>query len=112
MGMQRKSSKPRGNKKWPGRISLATEGMTLMGEVIQLRPHTAPIAPDAPHAIGLAYQQAAARFAVMQPLAPRDRSCRMLLERIVDSAARGMRDVDQLREDALAHLMELSSKAG
>ena len=42
----------------------------------------------------------------------RDRSCRMLLERIVDSAERGMRDVDQLREDALAHLMELSSKAG
>ena len=83
-----------------------------MGEVIQLRPHLAPAAPDAAHAIGLAYQQAAARFAVMQPLAPRDRSCRMLLERIVDSAERGMRDVDQLREDALAHLMELNSLAG
>ncbi len=83
-----------------------------MGEVILLRPHRAPAAPDAPHAIGLAYQQAAARFAVMQPLAPRDRACRMLLERIVNSAERGMRDVDQLREDALAHLMELHSMAG
>ena len=79
-----------------------------MGEVIQLRPHRALSAPDAPHAISLAYQQAAARFAMMQPLAPHDRSCRMLLERIVDSAARGLRDVDHLREDALAHLMELS----
>ena len=83
-----------------------------MGDVIQLRPYFAPAAPDAAHAIGLAYQQATARFAVMQPLAPRDRACRMLLERIVDSAERGMRDVTQLRDDALAHLMELSSKAG
>ncbi len=83
-----------------------------MGDVIQLRPHRAAAAPDTVLAIGLAYQQASARFAVMQPLAPHDRSCRMLLERIVDSAGRGMRDVNQLRDDALAHLMDLMSKAG
>lgn len=83
-----------------------------MGEVVQLRPHrAAAIAPDPVHAIGLAYQQACARFAVLQPLAPHDRCCRMLLERIVDSAGRGMRDVNQLRDDALAHLLDLVPKA-
>ena len=83
-----------------------------MGEVIQLRPQRVHAVPDAPHAISLAYQQAAARFMAMQPLAPYDRSCRMILERIVDSAGRGMRDVNQLRDDALSHLMDLMSKAG
>jgi hypothetical protein len=75
-----------------------------MGEVVPLRrgADTGPI--DTAHAIGLAFQKAVYNPEFRSALARCPRTRGRLLLRVVDTAARGMRDVDRLYEDALAYL--------
>jgi hypothetical protein len=77
-----------------------------MGEVLPFRNEMARRRESADPArmIGLAYQMAAQRLALYSWAIPRERACSVLLHRIIESAGRGMRSVNELSEDALAHL--------
>jgi hypothetical protein len=76
-----------------------------MGDVVPLR-EGAEVGPiDAAHAIGLAFQKAVYSLEFQSALAQSPGTRAVLLQR-VDTAARGMRDVDRLCDDALAYLRE------
>ena len=74
-----------------------------MGKVISLREADNEPANVA-QAIALAFRKAARQMSMKPSLIPGERACNLILNRIVDSATRGMRNIDQLCEDALAHL--------
>ena len=72
-----------------------------MGDVIQIWKPLSTM-PDSHDAIGQAFRLAVSKldYSVM----PRQQACTALLNRIVDNASRGMRDVHQLSEEALSYL--------
>jgi hypothetical protein len=75
-----------------------------MGEVRPVREGVEAAPADLTDAIGLAYRKASAKLACEFCAIPRQQVCTILLNGIVDNAARGMRDVDQLCDAAFALL--------
>jgi hypothetical protein len=75
-----------------------------MGEVLAIREGVEAAPTDLTDAIGLAYRKASAKLASGFCAIPQQQACTNLLNGIVDNAARGMRDVDQLCEAARALL--------
>ena len=75
-----------------------------MGKVLPIREGVEAAPTDLTDAIGLAYRKASFKLASEFCSIPRQQACTILLNGIVDSAARGMRDVDQLCDEALALL--------
>lgn len=80
-----------------------------MGDVIPLRKPLSAM-PDSVHdTIGRAYRLAVSRLHhPNHPTLPRHRVCTVILNRIADDVRRGMRDVQQLSNEALSYLEKIS----
>lgn len=81
-----------------------------MGDVIPIRDGAESGPADAARAIGLAFQKATCQLGVRPSLLPRHLASVILLHRLVDSAAREMRNVGQLCDDACGYLPEVEIK--
>jgi hypothetical protein len=83
-----------------------------MGQVVPIREGIEAAPTDLTDAIGLAYRKASAKLASGFCALPRQQACTVLLNGIVDNAARGMRDIDQLCDEALALLRRSEEQRG
>jgi hypothetical protein len=75
-----------------------------MGAIVPIREGVDAAPAELTDAIGIAYRRAALRLASRFCAIPRQQACTILINGIIDGAARGIRDVDQLCEEALALL--------
>jgi hypothetical protein len=87
------------------------DGRMTMGDVvIPIREGAASGPCDVAHAVGSAFQKTVQKLPMSGVHLPHRHACTILLNFIVQCAGRGMRDVDQLSEAALAHLREGEEK--
>ena len=84
--------------------------MTMGDVVIPIREGAASGPCDVAHAVGSAFQKTVQKLPMSGVHLPHRHACTILLNFIVQCAGRGMRDVDQLSEAALAHLREGKEK--
>jgi hypothetical protein len=75
-----------------------------MGEILPIREGVEAAPADLTDAIALAYRSASLKFSSRVCAVPRQHACIILINGIIDGAARGIRDVEQLCEEALALL--------
>ena len=75
-----------------------------MSKILSLRKTTRGDATTLPEMIVLAFQKAA-RQAPSSVIPPQQR-CTILLNGVLDAAARGLRDVDRLCDEAIARLSD------
>jgi len=75
-----------------------------MGAVLPIREGVDVAPAEVTDVIGQACRRANAGCVIGYSITPHQRARTILLNSIMDSAARGLRDVDQLCEEALAEL--------
>jgi hypothetical protein len=77
-----------------------------MGEILPIREGIESVPTDLTDVIGLAYRKACSQLTYRFIPIPRHQACTLLIDGILDGATRGIRDVDQLCDEAFALLRE------